>query len=66
MGALPSPGQWVRLEVPARIVDLEGRSIKGMSFSVHGGRVTWDAAGKMSDADLLELENVGEYLRRVR
>ncbi|MEO5957871.1 MAG: hypothetical protein ABIZ49_04320, partial [Opitutaceae bacterium] len=48
MGTLPSPGQWVRLEVPARLVDLEGRTIKGMSFSVQGGRVTWDAAGKMS------------------
>ena len=27
---------------------LEGKTIKGMSFSLFGGRVTWDAAGKTS------------------
>ncbi len=47
-GDLPAAGQWVRLEVPARAVGLEGRSIKGMSFAAFGGRVTWDAAGKTS------------------
>ncbi len=46
MGPLPSPGQWVRLEVPASAVGLEGSSVNGMAFSLYDGRATWDAAGK--------------------
>jgi hypothetical protein len=46
MGALPPAGQWVRLEVPASLVGLEGRTLNGMSFSLSGGRATWDHAGK--------------------
>ncbi|HVS53313.1 MAG TPA: glycoside hydrolase family 9 protein [Opitutaceae bacterium] len=48
LGPLPKPGEWVRLEVPAREVGLAGHSVKGMSFSLYGGHATWDAAGKMS------------------
>jgi len=48
MGALPAAGQWVRLEVPASQVGLEGRTVKGMGFSLFGGRATWDYAGKSS------------------
>ena len=48
MGPLPSLGQWVRLEVPASQVGLEGSILKGMDFSAYGGRVTWDYAGKAS------------------
>ena len=33
MGALPAVGQWVRLEVPAAQVGLEGRTLNGMAFS---------------------------------
>ena len=47
-GALPVGGQWLRLEVPAAAVGLEGRTVKGMSFSAFGGRVTWDTTGKTS------------------
>jgi hypothetical protein len=47
-GALPASGQWVKLEVPASAVGLEGKSVNGMSFSAYGGRVTWDAAGRSS------------------
>jgi hypothetical protein len=47
-GALPAGGQWVRLEVPASAVGLEGKTVKGMSFSAFGGRVTWDVTGKTS------------------
>ncbi|MDO8538797.1 MAG: glycoside hydrolase family 9 protein [Opitutaceae bacterium] len=50
MGPMPKAGGWVRLEVPASAVALEGRAVKGMTFSVHGGRVIWDAAGKMTGA----------------
>lgn len=45
MGPLPQPGQWVRLEVPARLVGLENRDVNGMSFSLWDGRATWDRAG---------------------
>ena len=46
MGALPPAGQWVRLEVPASQVGLEGRTLNGMAFTLQGGRATWDRAGK--------------------
>ena len=46
MGTLPAAGQWVRLEVAASLVGLEGRSLNGMAFTLYGGRATWDHAGK--------------------
>jgi hypothetical protein len=46
MGPLPAAGKWVRLEIPASQVDLEGHTISAMSFSQYNGRATWDAAGK--------------------
>jgi YD repeat-containing protein len=46
MGALPATGGWIRLEVPASQVGLEGKTLKGMSFKLYGGRATWDKAGK--------------------
>ncbi|MBK8476952.1 MAG: glycoside hydrolase family 9 protein [Opitutaceae bacterium] len=46
IGPLPAAGQWVRLEVPASAVGLEGAAITGMSFSLFDGRVTWDKTGK--------------------
>jgi allantoicase len=48
MGPLPPAGQWVRLEVPASSVGLEGRTLNGLAFSMWGGRATWDRAGKSS------------------
>jgi hypothetical protein len=48
MGPLPAAGQWVRLDIPASQVGLEGSILKGMDFSVYGGRATWDRAGKTS------------------
>jgi hypothetical protein len=45
MGALPQAGHWTRLEVPARQVDLEGKTLRGMSFILHGGRCLWGASG---------------------
>jgi hypothetical protein len=50
MGPLPPAGKWVRLDVPASAVGLEGHTVKGLVFRLHGGRVRWDAAGKMSAA----------------
>ena len=50
MGALPAAGQWVRLEVPAYHIGLEGRSVSGMAFTLSGGRAFWDRAGKVAAA----------------
>jgi uncharacterized protein (TIGR03790 family) len=47
-GALPTTGKWIRLEVPASAVGLEGRSVNGMAFTLFGGRATWDRAGAVS------------------
>ena len=49
VGPLPPAGQWARLEVPAKAVNLEGSLVKGMGFSLYGGRASWDAAGKSSN-----------------
>ena len=46
MGPLPAAGSWVKLEVPASLVGLEGHTIHAMAFSMWGGRATWDRAGK--------------------
>jgi hypothetical protein len=46
MGGLPTAGQWIRLEVPASFVGLEGRTVDGLAFTLYGGRATWDHAGK--------------------
>jgi len=50
MGPLPAAGSWVRLEVPASLVGLEGHTLNGMAFSMWGGRATWDRAGKFSSS----------------
>jgi hypothetical protein len=50
MGALPEAGRWVRLDVPASVVGLEGRTLNGMAFTLYGGRATWDHAGKLAYA----------------
>ncbi|HVN78746.1 MAG TPA: hypothetical protein VMW38_07095 [Terriglobia bacterium] len=46
MGPVPPAGQWVRLEVPADQVGLEGKTLVGMAFTLSDGRATWDRAGK--------------------
>lgn len=46
LGPLPAPGVWTRLEVPAALVGLEGREVRGMAFTLFGGRASWGAAGK--------------------
>jgi hypothetical protein len=50
MGALPAAGQWVQLRVPASSVNLEGSTLNGMAFTLYGGRATWDASGRLSQA----------------
>ncbi|MCP4002164.1 MAG: cadherin repeat domain-containing protein, partial [Gammaproteobacteria bacterium] len=46
MGALPPLGVWVRLEVPASIIGLEGSILSGMAFTLYDGSATWDSTGK--------------------
>ncbi len=46
IGPIPPAGKWVKLEVPAAAVGLEGHSLNGMAFTLVGGRATWDRAGK--------------------
>jgi hypothetical protein len=53
MGPLPQAGQWVRLEVPAELVGLEGREVSGMAFTLWDGRATWDRSGKASRPGLI-------------
>src|SRR5882762_10541225 len=48
MGPLPLAGRWVRLEVPASVVGLEGQTLNGMAFTLFNGGATWDHAGKSS------------------
>jgi len=48
MGPLPALGQWVRLEVPASQVGLEGVTVRGVAFTLFGGRATWDRLGKVA------------------
>ncbi len=52
MGPLPvpDPERWVRLEVPASAVGLEGVTLQGMSFTLYDGRATWDLTGKSTAA----------------
>jgi len=38
-------GTWVRLNIPASDVGLEGHTISGMAFTLFGGRAWWDNAG---------------------
>lgn len=45
MGPMPPPGQWWRLEVPASAVGLEGATLQGMNFVLHGGSAAFDYSG---------------------
>jgi hypothetical protein len=50
MGPLPPAGRWIRLEVPAGLVGLDGRTVRGMAFTLFDGRATWGPAGVVSGA----------------
>ncbi|MEC9093188.1 MAG: DUF1549 domain-containing protein, partial [Planctomycetota bacterium] len=46
IGKLPAAGKWVRLEVLAQDVGLEGKTVNGWAFTQFGGTLHWDNAGK--------------------
>jgi hypothetical protein len=64
MGPLPSAGTWVRLEVPARLVGLEGKQLNGMAFTLYGGGATWDYSGTRSASWQELIGYVPEFLQR--
>ena len=47
MGPIPgTPGTWVRLEVPATTVNMQGQSLTALQFNWQDGQAWWDYAGK--------------------
>lgn len=51
MGPMPAAGYWVRLEIPASAVGLNGKTIGGMAFTLYNGRAAWDYVGISNIAD---------------
>jgi hypothetical protein len=47
MGPMPEAGRWVRLEVPAAAVGLDGKTLHGMAFTQVNGRSVWQSAGAL-------------------
>src|SRR5207249_629753 len=63
LGPLPKPGQWVRLEVPSAEVALDGRVLRGISFTEFGGHAQWREAGTLpgGEREVTQLIAVGKY-----
>lgn len=59
MDVLPASNRWVRLAVPASAVDLVGRTVNGMAFTLYDGRATWDLAGKSTDSGFADTDGDG-------
>lgn len=52
LGALPEPGKWVRLEVPAAKLGLKpGTKVTGYAFTQFAGTVSWDHLGVASTSN---------------
>lgn len=58
MGPLPAAGQWVRLEIPANLVGLEGATLTGMAFVLVDGRAAWTHSGKSATGAAAENDTV--------
>jgi hypothetical protein len=56
IGPLPPAGRWVRLEVPAASVNLEGKALRGMGFTLSGGRCYWHRAGALPPSHVMRDE----------
>lgn len=48
IGELPPAGRWLRLDVPAALLELQDRNVEGMSFLLYDGRAAYAAAGRVS------------------
>jgi hypothetical protein len=54
IGDVPRAGEWVRLEVPARAVGLDGKKINGVSFTLFGGQCKWHRFGASDPPEVPE------------
>jgi hypothetical protein len=63
IGPIPVAGQWARLEIPAGLVGLEGKTINGMAFGLFGGRATWDRAGKVTGVAGNPIDDARTFVR---
>jgi hypothetical protein len=54
IGPMPPAGEWVRLEVPAALVDLENKDVRGMAFNMFGGKCVWHRVGTLPPAHKAE------------
>jgi hypothetical protein len=52
IGPLPEAGKWVRLELSASAVALEGKAVRGMAFTVAGGQCYWHRAGAVAPSHI--------------
>jgi len=52
MGVLPERGKWVRLEIPASRLGLEGKTIDSFAFTLYGGKGIFDRVGKVRNERL--------------
>ncbi|MFL6246938.1 MAG: discoidin domain-containing protein [Thermoanaerobaculia bacterium] len=52
MGSVPEAGKWVRLEVPVSSMLMTGMTVRGMAFTVNGGRVWFDRVAKVPRVNL--------------
>ncbi|MGA1867764.1 MAG: OmpL47-type beta-barrel domain-containing protein [bacterium] len=49
MDSLPPVGKWIRLKIPARLLELEGEEIRGITFATYDGTAYWDKTTTSSD-----------------
>ena len=59
MGPLPAAGGWVRLEVPAREVNLVGKTVNGMAFTLYNASAAWDYAGQIGQRSSIDSDGDG-------
>ncbi|HUP60265.1 MAG TPA: carboxypeptidase regulatory-like domain-containing protein [Thermoanaerobaculia bacterium] len=52
IGVMPEAGRWVRLEIPAGLINAEGIAMDGMALATYGGRAWFDRAGRMPRVNL--------------
>ncbi|MFL6248273.1 MAG: Ig-like domain-containing protein, partial [Thermoanaerobaculia bacterium] len=52
MGPLPETGKWVRLEVPVSSMQMAGRTLSGMAFTLFDGQAWFDRPGKVARVNL--------------
>jgi hypothetical protein len=60
IGTMPDSGRWVRLSVPANAVDLVGRTVNGMAFTLYDGQASWDLTGKSTGSGYDDTDGDGK------